>query len=204
MAARTSVYSDLQSNIQHLIGTDTLLATEKAAINSYFKSWIRKGWNRANWPDICRVEERTPASSKILYEQGGSIEAIGEFLNIYSADPYANKYPYELSFILNHEGAVLLNASDLTTVFVHYRQRIPDYSAYDGEDSAQTFPYRFFNYVAYGAYSDWLQSEGQHEKARVVASQAEEAMLAELDIFERQQLQQTPTIFTTHTSQQWR
>ena len=203
MAERTAKYNDLLSNVQHLIGADTLLATEKSAINSFFKAWIRKGWNRANWPDICRTEQRTPASNVIAYEQTDK-EAIGEFLNIYSADPYANKFPYEVTFLVNHEGAVLLNTTNLATVFVLYRQRIPDYSSYDGSDSTHTFPYRFFNYCVYGCYSDWLASEGQHEKNRLVRTQAEEAMLDELDILERQQRQQTATIFTTHTSSQWR
>ena len=203
MAERTSIYSDLQSNIQHLIGTDTLLSTEKTAINSYFRSWIRKGWNRAPWPDVCRIEERTPASNVIEYEQSGQT-AIGEFFNIYSADPYANAYPYDVPYVLDYRGAVILNPTSLTTVFVHYRQRIPDYSAYDGLDSAQTFPYRFFNYVVYGSYSDWLASEGQHEKSRMVRQQAEEAMQDELDILERQQRQQTATIFSSHNSAQWR
>lgn len=203
MAERTSKYSDFQSNVQHLIGTDTLLATEKSAINSYFRSWIRKGWNRANWPDVCRVEERTPSSSVIEYEQSGQ-EDIGEFLNIFSADPYANRFPYEVPYILDHRGAVLLNASSLSTVYVLYRQRVPDYSAYDGTSDTQTFPYKFFNYVVYGAYSDWLASEGQHEKSRLVRTQAEDAMLDEMDILERQQRQQTATIFSTHNSAQQR
>ncbi len=203
MAERTAKYSDLQSNVQHLIGTDTLLTTEQNAINSFFRAWIRKGWNRANWPDICRVEQRTPVSDVVEYEQTAQ-EAIGEFLNIYSADPYANKFPYEVPYLLNHQGAVLLNTTSLTSVYVLYRQRIPDYSAYDGSSDSQTFPYRFFNYCVYGCYSDWLASEGQHEKSRMVRGQAEEAMQDELDILERQQRQQTATIFSTHNSAQQR
>ena len=189
MAERTAKYSDLQSNVQHLIGTDTLLTTEINAINSFFRAWVRKGWNRANWPDICRVEQRTPVSDVVEYEQTAQ---------------EANKFPYEVPYLLNHQGAVLLNTTSLTSVYVLYRQRIPDYSAYDGSSDSQTFPYRFFNYCVYGCYSDWLASEGQHEKSRMVKGQAEEAMQDELDILERQQRQQTATIFSTHNSAQQR
>ena len=208
MAERTSTYLNFEGNVQDLIGADTLLSTEKTAINGYFRRWVRKGWNRANWPEICRIEQRTPASSVVEYEQSGE-EAIGELLNIFRAYPYSNTFPYEVAYTLDYRGAVLLGATSLGTVYVHYRQRIPDYSGYDGTDTGtdivdETFPYRFLNYAVYGSYSDWLASEGQHEKSRLTRQQAEETILDELDILERQQRQQTATIFSTHNSSQWR
>ena len=279
MSERTAIYSDFLQNAQDLIGADTLLSTEKTALNSYFRTWIRKGWTRARWPDICRLESRNPEgrvhsisvdnpgssyetaptvaivsgdtgatatasvnsagqvssikvtaggtgyqsapavtfsggggsgatataslSYTIDYTQSGENE-IGEFFNIFTSDPYYNTYPGEIPFVLDQNGALLPDVTTYGTAFVYYRQRIPDYSAYDGTSSAQTFPYKFFSYVVYGAYSDWLQAEGQHQKSGVAQKQAEETILQELDILERQQRQQMRTSFTNHNTEQGR
>lgn len=66
-----------------------------------------------------------------------------------------------------------------------------------------TIPYDFAEYIAHGAYADWLRSEGMNEKAIAQANTTADMILADaLDKVERQQGVQPPIVFNTHLSAQ--
>lgn len=60
----------------------------------------------------------------------------------------------------------------------------------------------FFQYAIYQAYSDWLLSDGQNDKAMGARSIADGLMDDEFDVLERQQAVTMPTRTQTHLSSQ--
>ena len=80
-------------------------------------------------------------------------------------------------------------------VFVLHRKPFIEYVSSDTD-----FPYIFSEYAVLGAYSDYLNSDGQMDKALAVQNQAEGVLIAELDKLERQQGQNNFIQFTTYGS----
>ena len=76
---------------------------------------------------------------------------------------------------------------------MHYRT---PFNTYGG--SATDYPDVFSEYAVQGAYSQWLQSDGQTDKAQVALQEAEAILSTELDKLERQQNQQSRVLITTY------
>ena len=125
---------------------------------------------------------------------------IGEILRITENDPYETGNVRDLAYRLEFSStsasdfgqAVLVDRSSTAPVYVLYRAPFAGYSA--GEE----FPYIFSEYAVLGAYSDYLATDGQFDKAQVIQAQAEAIILQELDKLERQQGQQQYVNFITY------
>lgn len=125
---------------------------------------------------------------------------IGEILRITENDPYETGNVRDLAYRLEFSStstsdfgqAVLVDRSSTAPVYVLYRAPFASYSA--GEE----FPYIFSEYAVLGAYSDYLATDGQFDKAQVIQAQAEAIILQELDKLERQQGQQQYVNFITY------
>ena len=48
------------TNLQHLVGVDSLLTTEQNAAIRSFNRFGRLAWERTRWPDTIRLEQKTP------------------------------------------------------------------------------------------------------------------------------------------------
>ena len=122
---------------------------------------------------------------------------IGEVLRITENDPYetgnTRDIAYRVEFASSGNGKlVMVDRSSTAPVYVLYRSPYSDYSTGDN------FPYVFSEYATLGAYSDYLATDSQFDKAGAIQAQAEAVILAELDKLERQQGQQQHINFITY------
>ena len=120
--------------------------------------------------------------------------------NVWTSDPFSGSVPAPIAFRIEPEAgtseyglAVLENHSSTAPVWVHYRS---PFNGYGG--SATDFPDLFSEYAIYGAFSDWLTSDGQFSKSEQALGQAEAILSTELDKLERQQNQQSRILITTY------
>jgi hypothetical protein len=89
----------------------------------------------------------------------------------------------------------ILNGS---AVFVTYRKDVEDVvkdgsgtTGFFGNESGDNgnIPFRFFEYMAFGAYADFLRGDGQTDKAQVEDQNAELILRQEIDIVRNQSRQ---------------
>lgn len=123
---------------------------------------------------------------------------IGEVLRISNNDPYDTGFTDEIAFRVEYANSgygkvVLTNRSSTKPVFILYRAPFTDYTS-----SSTDYPYIFSEYAVYGAYGDYLNTDGQTDKAGVAFQQAESLLTIELDKLERQQGQQNFIQFVTY------
>ena len=120
--------------------------------------------------------------------------------NIWSDAPFGGTAPTPLAFRIEPEAgtseyglAVIENHSSTAPVWVHYRT---PFNTYGG--SATDYPDVFAEYAVQGAYSQWLQADGQMDKAAAALQEAEAILVTELDKLERQQKQLPYLNITTY------
>lgn len=141
----------------------------------------------------------TATASMLTYIDFGT--TISEIFRVTTNDPYGTESTSELAFrnIQDASGsseygeAILPDQASNAPVWVHYRAGFSDYAS-----GASDFPYVFSEYAVIGAYGDWLQADGQTDKAQVIYQQAEAILQSELDKLERQEGQSTPITFITY------
>ena len=141
----------------------------------------------------------TATASMLTYIDFGT--TISEIFRVTENDPYGTSSTSELAFrnIQDASGsseygeAILPDRASNAPVWVHYRAGFPEYAS-----DSTVFPYVFSEYAIVGAYGDWLQADGQTDKAQVIYQQAEAILQSELDKLERQEGQTQPIQFITY------
>ena len=138
-------------------------------------------------------------ASMLTYIDFGT--TISEIFRVTDNDPYGSASSNNLAFrnISDASGstdygeAILPDRASNAPVWVHYRSGFPGYAS-----GASDFPYVFSEYAVIGAYGDWLQADGQTDKAQVIYQQAEAILQSELDKLERQEGQTQTIEFITY------
>ena len=71
---RKVTYTDVQTKVQRLMGVDTLLTTEQNSILAAVNKYCRMAWERARWPELCRMQQRAVNGrvSSVTIGSGGS------------------------------------------------------------------------------------------------------------------------------------
>ena len=140
----------------------------------------------------------TATASMLTYIDFGT--TISEIFRVTENDPYGTNTTNDLAFkniyasgSSDYGEAVLPDRSSTSPVWVYYRAPFPEYAS-----GASDFPYVFSEYSVVGAYGDWLQADGQTDKAQVIYQQAESIIQSELDKLERQEGQTQPIQFITY------
>jgi len=268
---REVAVSTLLTNLQHMVGVDSLLTQEQEAAVRSFNRFGRLAWERARWPDTIRLEPKLPdvqvrsidvtaggsgytsaptvtvsgsatavatinadgevngiavtgngdsylSAPTVTFSGGGGgsgaeakanlmgvlefgstpATAIGEILRITEKDPYAHGSPTEVPYRVEYSAGgygkvVLVDRATTSPVFVLHRKPFIDYTS-----ASTDYPYIFSEYAVLGAYSDYLNSDGQMDKAIAIQQQAEAIIMIELDKLERQQGQNNFIQFTTY------
>ena len=128
---------------------------------------------------------------------------------IHKTDPKSSRYPEEYTYVslLNAGGkpsVQIVSPSNVFTndapgnVFVTYRKDVESVvkdgsgtTGFYGDALGDTdnVPFRFFEYMAFGAYADFLRGDGQTEKAQVEDQNAEMILRQEIDIVRNQSRQ---------------
>lgn len=162
-------YGDLRTLIQSLAGAGSFTTEEQTSIDSFVNRRYNEAYNMSqSWPRYLVVgEERSISSSPsqtIPYTQSGK-NAIGEFIRIHRTQPFLRNSALEFDFYVDYNGAHILNltTADANSAFVTYKTVFSPFSASPGDETE--VPGEFFNYIAHGAYADFLRMDGQHDKA---------------------------------------
>jgi hypothetical protein len=128
---------------------------------------------------------------------------------IHKTDPKSSRYPEEYTYVslLNAGGkpsVQIVSPTNVFTndapgnVFVTYRKDVETVvkngsgtTGFYGDESGDTndVPFRFFEYMAFGAYADFLRGDGQTDKAQVEDQNAEMILRQEIDIVRNQSRQ---------------
>ena len=109
---------------------------------------------------------------------------IGEFIRIHRKDAFLNNSALEYDFYANEDGAHILNIANTsdTSAFVTYKKKFtPFTTSSDYTTSTEEVPGEFFQYIAYGAYADFLRMDGQHDKAQLESENAELSLAQQLE-----------------------
>jgi hypothetical protein len=145
---------------------------------------------------------------------------------VQKANPTTTRYPEEYSFVsllntnsgsgLGYPAVKLISTTTLNSVnvFVTYRKELANIVTDGGTFTSGFFgdevndnpniPYIFFEYVAFGAYADFLRGDGQTEKAQVEEQNAEILLRMEIDKVRNQSRQFRHDILQYRPSTQFR
>lgn len=100
-------------------------------------------------------------------------------------------------------GTVSVTGTDLYGAYITYIAAPADTYG-DGEGEEDEVPEEWFEYMAQGAYADWLRSDGQTEKALAEEVIAEKLLNQQLEKVSRQNGNQVITRQLSHGNMQWR
>ena len=214
----TETYLNLQERFKSIAGLQSLETTDASFFRQAANRRFRTAYQRYPWPDFTVIGEQvdmiTSSANHIQTFNVGSpqtgFKAISfdadVVFRIHTSDPKSTRYPDEYTYVslLNSDGdpsikiihPTVLNS---TPAFVTYRKDVETVIA-DGNGSSTGFfgdetndntniPFRFFEYMAFGAYADFLRGDGQTEKAQVEDQNAELILRQEIDIVRNQSRQ---------------
>jgi hypothetical protein len=150
-------------------------------------------WEWADWPELCRVEERTIQGDDttgyyIDYVQAGETE-MGEVFAVYRDNPNTHVAPREIGYTLLGDAIRFPEDTDLpATAWVRFRIRP---TVYTSSNLSATVPAVLAKAVAYLLTGDLLEEDGQMEKALLMEQKAESELIAQRDkyVFQQQQPQ---------------
>lgn len=176
----TRTYASLFELVESLCGV-TFAAIETPRIKALINRRATKAYRATNyWPRFLTVgEERTVASSVIPYDQA-SLSSIDTFLRIHKTRPFVSADAQDYAFVVTSAGATLV-CGDLnpSSVWVSYKAQHTAIYGTTGTDTTDV-PKEWFDYIAHGAYADYLRSEGQQEKAALADIEANDSLTDEL------------------------
>lgn len=165
-------------------GAQTMLV---AAANDAIESC----WTWADWPELCRIEERTIQGNSTTgyfldYEQSGETP-MGEVFNIYRDNPNTHASPRELQYTLLGDSIRFPDDTEIpTTAWVRYRLR-PD--TYTTSNLTATVPAVLSKAVGYYLTASLLEEDGQLTKSTLMEEKAMNELVTERDKFYFQQNQ---------------
>lgn len=205
-------YSELFDTTQALCGV-VFANIEKGRIKALVNRRARRAYKASNyWTRFLTVgEERSVLNGVIPFDEVGK-SSIDAFLRIFVGQPYSITSNQEYEYTVGPSGATLLSGSfDPEVAFVTYKSQLS--STYGAGVSSSDpsgldtdvvdIPIEWFDYMAYGAYSDYLRAEGQQEKAAIADQEANDILLDELMKLDEQHTQTviSPRIFTNANMQ---
>lgn len=120
-----------------------------------------------------------PALNYIPYTQSG-LSGIDSFMRVYKQAPYIASSVQEYDIMVTSAGATLI-AGDLNpaTAFVTYKAQLADTYGNELGETASV-PAEWYQYIAHGAYADYLRAEGQQDKAMIADQEADMLLQDEL------------------------
>lgn len=168
--SQTRPYSDLVELVESLAGSDDLSASELLRIKAFANRRARKAYRASDyWPRFFKVgEERTISANGLIPLTQSGLSTIDTVLRVHERQPLVDYPSGEYEFRVDSSGIQVLNyvanTATPTSAFVTYKAALS--STYgDGTGETTDVPEEWFEYMAQGAYADWLRSEGQTEKA---------------------------------------
>ena len=153
---------------------------------------IETCWTWADWPELCRIEERTIQGNETTgfyldYDQGGGETPMGEVFAITRDNPNKTASPRELQYSLLGDSIRFPDDTDIpATAWVRYRTR-PD--TYTTSNLSATVPAVLSKAVGYYLTASLLEEDGQLTKSTLMEEKAMNELVTERDKFYFQQNQ---------------
>jgi hypothetical protein len=212
----TESYTNLKERFKSIAGLQTLETTDEAFFRQAINRRFRTAYQRYPWYEFTVVGETVAMATAddnqiITYGSNKDLANNADTIfRIHKQDPTDTLYPEEYTFISMiasgsnpHAGDIavkILSPTVLNSVnaFVTYRKDVEDVvkdgsgtTGLYGDESGDTsnIPFRFFEYMAFGAYADFLRGDGQTTKAQVEDQNAEMILRQEIDIVRNQSRQ---------------
>lgn len=163
LAGMPSPSVDAQANIKEFINRRAKIAYESS---DFWPRWLVVG------------ESRTITNNVIPFTENGKSE-IDKFIRVHKVyQPFYQYSSVELEFYVSGDGAHLINdtSSSTTTAYVTYRKQ------WNGPytDSSTDIPDEWQDYIAHGAYADYLRSDGKNDVALTEDKFADDILQTEL------------------------
>lgn len=195
---QTRPYSDLFETTQALCGV-TFASIEMGRIKTLINRRARRAFRSSNyWTRFIGIgEERSVLNGVIPFDESGKL-SIDTFLRVFCAAPYGVNSNQEYQYTVRPYGASLITGTfNPEVAYVIYKAQLDvtygaGVSSIDpsGKISDVTnVPSEWFDYMAYGAYSDYLRAEGQQEKAQLADQEANDILMDELMKLDEQHTQ---------------
>lgn len=180
MPEYTASYEDTLKRWSALCGNQfsDLLTTETDLFKEYANYRLRYIWNYTQWPETTGFKE------VILIDRTFEADTdMMHILGVYEEDPFSTNNKAFRTYRVRRQGSdvYVYGPSVPDVVWVYYKKRHPSFSS-----NTDTIPMRFQEFVARGAYADWLRAEADPNADRQEA-QVDSLLNRELDIFERQE-----------------
>jgi hypothetical protein len=157
---------------------EDLLTPEADLFKQFANSRLRYAWDYAEWPEtVDHFDE------PLVDNEAEVTDSMSYVMSVWDSDPYINNDARELQFQRRRNQLVVRGWDLPAQVHVVYKMRLPDFAV-----AADEIPYRFGEYVAQGAYADYLRTEAD-ERGEREEMRAEMMLQRELDIFERMEKQ---------------
>ena len=174
---------------------DNLPTVTKTIMVDNLGSHLRDAWEFYDWPDLCRVEERTTQTGvdEDIYldlAQAGSPTptVIGDVFAVYQDNPNTHAAPREIHFSLDLD-KIRLPSDCPDTIYVRFRLPATEISTVLATALAQTVPQILADYLKFSLTGDLLTEDGQLDKAQVMYGRAELSLVKETEKFTFQQKQ---------------
>lgn len=186
------LYSDLYALIQALCGI-SFSTSESIRIKSLINRRAERAYKASNyWTRFLLVgDEATIVGNTIPYEDPITGSSVDTFLRIYKTRPYESSSVNEHEFMVTSLGARLVgytSGDDTGTAYITAKEKLLDRYG-DSTGEVQNVPAEWFNYLAHGAYADFLRAEGHQDRAALADQEASEILLDELMKLDEQHTQ---------------
>jgi hypothetical protein len=174
-------YAQLLDTIEALAGVDSFdPSSEEGKILSFVNRRAFAAYSASSvWERFVVVgEERTLSAGQLVPFTETAKNNIGEFNRIHRKQPFLNSSALEYDFYVDADGAHVMNISptDSTSVWVTYKKEFTDYTT-----SSTDIPFEWFEFLAHGAYADFLRMDGQLDAAMVEEDRAKEYLMWSLE-----------------------
>ena len=192
---RTVTVSSIITNAASRAGLDgssidNLPTVTKTIMVDNLSSHLRDAWEFYDWPDLCRVEERTTQTGVdediyIDLAQASETE-IGDMFSVFQDNPHTHAAPREIAFSLDLD-KIRLPSDCPDTIYVKFRLTPTVISTVLATALAQTVPQILADYLKFSLTGDLLTEDGQLDKAQVMYGRAELSLVKETEKFTYQQ-----------------
>ena len=192
---RTVTVSSIITNAASRAGLDgssidNLPSVTKTIMVDNLGSHLRDAWEFYDWPDLCRVEERTTQTGVdediyIDLAQASETE-IGDVFSVFQDNPHTHAAPREIAFSLDLD-KIRLPSDCPDTIYVRFRLPATEISTVLATALAQTVPQILADYCKFSLTGDLLTEDGQLDKAQVLYGRAELSLVKETEKFTFQQ-----------------
>lgn len=212
--AQTRTYATLLSLVESLSGSDDLSAAEQVRIKAFANRRARKAYHECDyWPNfLVSGQERVISSAGVLPYAESGLDSIDVLLRLNESDPYGTTQAPEYQEWHADSGGIVVtgyvqknhsNDDGTYAIWATYKKRLTTTYG-DGNGETADVPDEWWEYMAQGAYADWLRSEGQTEKAVVEDAIAEQVLAQQLEKVSSQVGAHRVTRVNNHNTRQLR